>query len=384
MLILISSCSGKQQNLQQQNVLQQNTLTEKQVSIHQIEMPNNVIYLKDTKENILVLEGKSKLDWTISDVQCIRNLSNDTLKKDTITIPYFFNDMAVLDSSYFILTSDIHTMGKQTQDYLHKYNKNWKLLWSKKMNHGKYPISKSFVYENKGENSLLYITNKSRLRSGKNKYDIIVKKLSLDGEMLIEKIFEGNDFLFPNKLTYLKDNSFLLTADASSLSNRRYKSWIANIDSNADVIWIDTLNAFYAKKTIQLNNSDILFFGEQGYDEKVWVIKRDHKNNILWKKRINTSIACDAIELEKGNAIFLSLKQIDSSEKYKPYIIELGGDGNLVADATIDNIISKKSNPLFIKKDGKVNIVFQSVKDHSENKINLINLEDIKLLKLDK
>ena len=197
-------------------------------------------------------------------------------------------------------------------------------------------------------------------------------------------MFEGNDFLFPNTLTYLKDNSFLLTTDASSLSNRRYTSWIANIDSNANVIWTDTLNAFYAKKTIQLNSSDMLFCGEQGYDEKTWIIKRDNKNNILWKKTINTSIACDVIELKKGNTVFLSLKKMENLEKYKPYIVELDTDGNLISDATLDNIISKKSNPLFIKRDGKINIVFQSIKDHRKNKLNLVSLEDVKLSKLDK
>lgn len=48
-------------------------------------------------------------------------------------------DYIELDDCYYVVTTDLRTMGGYTKDILSKYDKDWKPLWSKKINTPKLP-----------------------------------------------------------------------------------------------------------------------------------------------------------------------------------------------------------------------------------------------------
>lgn len=208
----------------------------------------NRLQIKHTSKGVFLLEGERKLNWSLNKVRSIRNLSlnNLTKVKTSVSFSNYFLDFLRIGDFYYVLTTDVHTMKRDTYDYLSKYDDKFNLIWEKRLNVKKSALQKSFLHVLKDEKSIFYISNEWKPKT--NKRDVVVCKYDLDGVLKTKSKYNQKGYSDINASLCLNKNSFLVVNDISSDSNRRMKSWVAKFNSDTKTVWKKEFDSIHVKK----------------------------------------------------------------------------------------------------------------------------------------
>lgn len=326
---LIFSCKKKENNIHK-----------KEISISKINdfKDSNLALFKKLGDKKVIITNTVENEKSFNNVYVIdKDLKQ--LNDKPLHFLHRLMDIEETDSGYIILSSDIHTMKKETQDYLSYYNKNWDLVWQKPTNITKLPNEKSFL-QLINDTSYYYISNKwTKLNI--NKKEIVIKKYNLEMNILGEVIIKSNDFASPRSVLKLKDDSFIAAFDVSSYENRRYKSKVIKFDSNFNENWAIQLNHFYPHKIVKDKNEAIILLGDEGYSLTDAIIKLNSNGTIIWRKAITDFKVFD-IEIFNGY-IFLLCKNLNN----ELYVLKMDSLGEILNQEKI-NIRSDHSDEQFL------------------------------------
>lgn len=154
------SCNGqeKQTNRDKETELHFQEIGESSISFggH-----NSILNFKATADNnyLLYLRTNQQDNIHKDDFYFLKiSPKGDSINSLPISFENFLTDYIELDQFYYVITTDLRTMGGYTKDFLNKYDKNWKLIWSRKIDKPKYPDG-STVLTLTRNNEILLIAN---------------------------------------------------------------------------------------------------------------------------------------------------------------------------------------------------------------------------------
>ncbi|MFY8188163.1 MAG: hypothetical protein ACOVLC_09410 [Flavobacterium sp.] len=137
-------------------------------------------------------------------------VKGDSINQIPISFQHFLTDYIELDSCFYVITTDRRTMGGYTKDFLNKYDKNWRLIWTKNIDKPKYPRGNSVLHLT-GNNEMLFITDEYQTKT--SKLGISIKRFSLEGKLLSENLMMTEEHCNPISIINSNDNCFYLSSE---------------------------------------------------------------------------------------------------------------------------------------------------------------------------
>ena len=331
---------------------------------------NSILDIKPTTDNnyLLYLRTTPKDNPYKQDFYFLKlSPTGDSLKSFPIRFEHFLTDYIEYDDFYYVVTTDVRTMGGYTKDILCKYDKNWKQIWSKKINKPKYPDGSTVLTLTKN-NEILLIANEFIPNTSKN--GISFRRYNLDGKMISEKLMLTINNSNPISIIPSSDNNFYLTAEQYDQTENINSLWLMKLSQKGDTIWTNKYPHFYARQTVLNSNGDLVFYGinfslnkEQNYNyEYLKIIVLNNDGNIKWQRDIKQNYyerAGNFIETKDGNYLFASTITPIKDKGDKAYIFELNKNGELIFERKFEYKIGISSVPYLIKTKGQITIVAQ-------------------------
>ncbi len=230
-------------------------------------------FLDDNSSNIIL---KKKIGSDDDKIQ-FYDLQKDTLIKRSYNYTYpVFGHMNMIKkgTSYFVLFSDTHTMGKKkTQDFIIKYNVNFEKIEELGLGIEKYPSAKSFLLQH--NNDFIYVTNGFEFRQTER---IVLRK-------------------YDAQLGLIKEKSV-----SSKISRRNYRPLFARVVNN-EILIISDRTVYGSKKKV--------------YE----MMKLDLDFKVIWHKQLNITEVIDRIvDCSGGNRIAIVCGKYKNSINLKDNI----------------------------------------------------------------
>jgi hypothetical protein len=313
----------------------------------------------------------------------------DTLQSKSVSFQYNFADYAELLDCFYAVCIDVNTMGGQTTNYLNKYDKNWKLQWSKKIDSPKYPDGNSILTLT-DKNELLLISDEIRSIKKQNVQGVSVKKFNLAGKNIFNKFYFKNRLNNPIAITKTLDNNFLLTTESGTTDSTNI--WLLKFNQNGDTLWTKEYKEFFAGETLELKDSSLLFYGGDYYSptEKsgsvhfIKIIKTDKNGNLIWRKTLKENyweVGGNVVEIANGHYLFSATIEPIQGKGTFAYIFEFTEDGRDISDAQFlrpsgihsTPILTQRSNQLIMFSEKNV---YRKIDDRSYSVILVTKLTE--------
>lgn len=287
------------------------------------------------------------------------NQNGDLIKINSISLPKHqdLSGFLELDDCYFVVSTEIMTMNGYTKDFLNKYDKNCRLIWTKKIGQPKFP-DWSTVLTIINDKELLVISNKILPNSG-----ILISKYDLEGEFISEWEIKNKYRCEPVSLIKSNDNNYLLTVNEN---NTRFIGRDSNtcillkLNVNGDTVWTKKFINFRPKKTVATNENELILYGEglsnENNQHHLKIILLDNKGCIKREKKFD-KFFCeepgDIIETKPKHFVFSSEIKPVKNDGNRTYIFELDINGNITFEEKFDelfnnNIILNGNNGIII------------------------------------
>lgn len=291
--------------------------------------------------------------------------SGDTLGKTRISFNHFLTDYIELHDCYYVVTTDWRTMGGPTTDHLSKYDKNWKLLWTKRIGKPKSPDGNAVLRLTKN-NELLLISDEYQSPDELISHHVIcIRRYNLNGKIISEKHYQNNKYNNPVSLIATQTDNFLLTAVTHDGKNSTL--WLLKINLYGDTLWTKTHSEFYPIKALQLKDSNFLFYGvnhdtaNNSMTIFLKVLKLDKVGNLLWEKSVKgnyNALPGNVVETDDGFLFSATIEPV-KNEISLPYLFALNNDGKQVFTMKYDYHIGIGSVPLLIQANKSITMIFQ-------------------------
>jgi len=233
MIFSLVSCNEKkkQDNHSKRNELHYQEIGESSISFG----GNNSIlgYKATTDSNYLIYLSTLKLNKTLQYNYYFLKINNkgDSMNSLPVYFENFLTDYIEFDKFYFVITTDTRTMGGDTKDFINKYDKNWKLIWSKKIDKPKYPYGSTVLTLTKN-NEVLLIANEFIPKSSKE--GISFRRYNLEGKLISENLMLTKGESNPISIIQSTDNNYYLTAHQYDNETKINALWLMKLTQKGD------------------------------------------------------------------------------------------------------------------------------------------------------
>lgn len=200
-----------------------------------LEVDYSYFITDDDFANILFKKNKRLKDNQIQFYQ----LQEDTIIKESFNyrLPHMYMNMVKIDSSYFILHTNFHTMGKQkTHDVITKYDKTFKVVNDFKIDMNRQAPSKSFILKN-SDIDFIYVSTDLKYKELEKLY---LQKFSPNinvigkAKKLISKTV---NHCYRPILVSKVDKGILIISDVSSYNSKDKIYEMLKLDLDFNVLW---------------------------------------------------------------------------------------------------------------------------------------------------
>lgn len=331
---------------------------------------NSILNFKATADNNYLLYLRSNQQDNIhkDDFYFLKiSPKGDSINSFPISFENFLTDYIELDQFYYVVTTDLRTMGGYTKDFLNKYDKSWKLIWSKKIDKPKYPDG-STVLTLTRNNEILLISNEFIPKT--TKIGISFRRYNLDGKLISENLMLTKGHSNPISIIQSADDNYYLSAEQYDQDANINSLWLMKLTQKGDTIWTKKYPNFYSCQTILTPNGDLLFYGSN-YSKKeeqrthyhyLKIIYLDKEGNLKWHKDIKQNYyekPGNVIETKSGSYLFSSTITPIKDEGDRAYIFELNKNGELTFDQKFEYSVGINSVPFLIRTEGQITIIGQ-------------------------
>ncbi len=365
----LASCNGqeKQTNRDKETGLHFKEIGESSISFggH-----NSILDIKATADNnyLLYLRTIQQDNIHKDDFYFLKiNPKGDSINSLPISFKNFLTDYIELDKFYYVVTTDLRTMGGYTKDFLNKYDKNWTLIWSKLIDKPKYPAG-STVLTLTRNNELLLIANEFIPKT--TKIGISFRRYNLDGKLISENLLLTKGYSNPISIIQSADNNYYLTSEQYDQDANINSLWLMKLTQKGDTIWTKKYSNFYSSQTILTTNGDLLFYGSNYSPTEeqtihyhyLKIIYLDKEGNLKWQKDIKQNYyeePGNIIETKSGSYLFSSTITPIEDKGDRAYVFELNKNGDLTFDQKFDYSVGKNSVPFLIGTEGQITMVRQ-------------------------
>ncbi len=291
----------------------------------------------------------------------------DSIGSWAVAFEHLLTDYIELEHCYYVVTTDRRTMGGYTTDFLHKYDKNWKLIWTKKIDKPKYPDG-STVLTLTNNKELLLIANEFLPRSQKK--GISFKRYNLDGNLISERMILTKCVSNPISMIPSNDNTYYLTTEQYDEKANFNSLWLLKLNQKGDTLWTKKIPHFHAHQTMLTKQGELLFYGSnyssseerEEHPRYLKIIKLDQSGNLLWQKEIKQYYYEDpgnVIRNKIGNYLFSSTIIPIKDKGSRTFLFELDEKGNLIFSRKFDNSAGINSIPYLIRTEGQITLIGQ-------------------------
>ena len=270
----------------------------------------------------------------------------DTLWRIPYPFKHSLSDWTETQDAYYVITTDRKTMGGFTEDYMHKYDKTWKLEWTKKIGIPKYPDGNSFI-KLTPNNQLLMVSDQYEEKDNGDGYDqfIAIRFYDLNGKLLRSNKYENGELNNPGGIYPARDGGYLISNESGDREGSNL--FLIKIDTKGKVLWTKTHENFYFSSNFQMLDSSFIFIGSDygsGEAKKInyhylKVIKTDDKGNLLWStelKRNYYEAPGNGLEIGGGKILLgAAIKRFDG-ESGNPNIFVLSPEGDFIFEHKFD------------------------------------------------
>ena len=331
---------------------------------------NSIYGYKETSDsNYLIYLSSLKLNKTLNYNYYFLKINNkgDSMNSLPVYFENFLTDYIELDKFYFVITTDTRTMGGDTKDFINKYDKNWKLIWSKKINKPKYPYGSTVLTLSKN-NEILLIANEFIPKSSKE--GISFRRYNLEGKLISEKLMLTKGQSNPISIIQSADNNYYLTADQYDQEKKINSLWLMKLTQNGDTIWTKKYPHFNSHHTVLTTSGDLLFYGSNYSQEEeqkrnyeyLKIMYLDKDGNLQWQKDIKQNISGmpgNIIETKSGNYLFSSTIEPIKDKGRRAYLFELDKNGELIFERNFTYDVGIGNVPFLIRSEGQITMIFQ-------------------------
>ena len=291
----------------------------------------------------------------------------DSISHIPIQFQHFLTDYIELEDCFYVVTTDRRTMGGYTKDFLNKYDKNWKHIWTKNIDKPKYPSG----------NSILRLTNNNELILISDEYQpktsnvgISIRLYNLDGKIISEKLILTKGYSNPISIIPATDSNFYLTAEQYDRESNINSLWLMKLTQKGDTIWTKKYPHFYPRQTVLSRNGDLVFYGsnysliedEKTYFQYLKIVVFDEEGNLKWSKDTKQNYyekPGNLIETKEGNYLFSSTITPIKDKGDRAYIFELNRNGELTFERKFEYSVGISSVPYLIRTEGQITMVGQ-------------------------
>lgn len=326
-------------------------------------------YSATNDKKYLIYVSSDQQDKNIKHEYFFLKLSSkgDSINSFPVYIENFLGNYIELDSFYFAITTDIRTMGGYTKDFLTKYDKNWKLIWSRKIDKPKNPDGSTVLTLTKN-NEILLIANEFIPHT--TKIGISFRRYNLDGRLLSEKLMLTKNPSNPISIIQTADNNYYLTADQYDQEKIINSLWLMKLTEKGDTIWTKKYPHFYPRKTVLTSSGNLLFYGinysqkkeTNAFNEYLKIMCLDKEGNLKWQKDINQNYyeePGNIIETKNGSYLFSSAVETIKDEGYRAYLFELNKNGELLFEKKFEYPVGIGNVPFLIRSEGQITMIGQ-------------------------
>lgn len=164
--------------------------------------------------------------------------------------------------------------------------------------------------------------------------NLAVIKLNDSGDIIWQKNFTGNDYIYPLNVLLAGDSTYLVSANKQSTGT----CVMINIDTSGTTIWSNSINASNSLLISSVNKTS-----DQGYiltgtgsqyntTKDIVVLKTDNWGNTLWAKFVGGSVynehGISSLEKPDGGYLICASKYNPSPTYYDIYVISTDSLGN--------------------------------------------------------
>lgn len=269
--------------------------------------------------------------------------------------PYY--EYVSVNSFYYTIHTDMNLMIGKIDSYLRKFDKNWKIVWSKRIEKGISPDTKPHLILTPKKELLLVLDDHYGNEKVQETY-LAVLRYNLDGELLSDKTYFKQELIRPELFFKTIDSNYVF----SLLYGRDFTMdmLLVKINSIGDTLWAKKLKDFNVEKALQLKDSSFLFLGYHyslinngaDYSQKLKVIKTDKNGNLLWQKTIKISKmdqVADVFETDNGDYLFLCQISPKENGRDYPFLMLLNSSGKIVWNKLLIEPAGIFSNPTLLK-----------------------------------
>jgi len=295
------------------------------------------------------------------------NQEGDTIGTKQIISPNEFPSNYIECGNYYYgIRIDSRTMGGYSKDFLNKYDRNRKLIWSKNINKPKWPDGNTVITLIKN-NQLLVVANEF---SSTNHQGISISKYDLNGRLISAKLLSGNIERNPISIIKSKDNNYFLTAEKYNAKTNTNSLWMIKLNADGDTIWSKAYQNFYPKQTILTGKNELLIYGSnysslEGKNESfefLKVLMLDSSCNLKWQKEINKNWhekPGNMIVTKDGHFLFSSFIIPTKDNREYSYLFELDDNGKITYENKFEYSLGIQSIPVILQGDEQIIMVSQ-------------------------
>jgi len=146
--------------------------------------------------------------------------------------------------------------------------------------------------------------------------DVIVAKLTLDGDIVWEKTYGGDAMDQGLYLEKTSDGGYIVLGETDSMGAGKRDLYLLRIDKDGELLWDSTIGGAgteWAKDMIALEDGGFLLIGESNsYNEDfdVLIVRIDGDGNEIWLKTLDTGVnesGTAALEAANGDLLVMAV-----------------------------------------------------------------------------
>lgn len=331
---------------------------------------NSILDYKQTSENNYLLYLRANREDNIHEYDFyLLKISpkGDSIISLPISFAKLLTDYIELENFYYVVTTDRRTMGGYTKDFLNKYDKNWKLIWTKKIDKPKYPEGSTVLTLTKN-NEILLIANEFIPKT--TKIGISFRRYNLEGKLISENLILTKRYSNPISIIKANDSNFYLTAEQYDRTTNINSLWLMKLTQKGDTIWTKKYPHFYSRQTILTSSGDLLFFGsnyapteeQETLYHYLKIIYIDKEGDLKWQKDIKQNYyenPGNVLETKDGNYLFSSTITTIKDKGDRAYLFELNKKGDLTFERKFTYSVGISSVPIIIRTEGQISMIGQ-------------------------
>lgn len=370
LLLTLSSCNGQgvQNSLNRKKETRYEEIGRSTISFGK---HNAILGFKPADENhyFIYLRAESGND-TVQETNFYElkiSDKGDSMNSLPISPDRIITDYMESDNAYYSVITERRTMGGYTKDFLNKYNKNWKLIWSKKIGKPKNPNGMT-VFTLTHAKEILLVTDERIPKETKTRMS--VRRYNLEGKLISENLMHTKESCNPTSIIASADGNYYLTAIQYDHTTNANSLFLIKLNPQGENIWSKNHPALYPRQTMLTHNGDLVFYGSnysltedgKNHYQYLKIIVLDKDGNLKWQKDIKKNdyeMPGNFLETRDGNYLFSGTVTPIKDKGDRAYLFELNKNGDLTFERIFDDQVGIGNVPFILRTKGQITMIGQ-------------------------